>query len=200
MVLWQSEINDEMEPALRVDPNHLFKITKKVELDELAPQTAAHMVTMHPNYGMLAAQGHLNKNMNPLISDRVFAIVEANQELYDRDFGYDYFGIKTMIKSYLLKVNGRIHASLKWFTHASPTLNTGTQLSSLLAMKDDSIEGIYDTLKLCAQIRKNAGGIGVAIHYIRATGSYISYMLCVFNNTARYVDQGGGKRKASFAM
>jgi len=246
-----------------------------VELDELAAQTAAHMVTAHPDYGMLAARievSNLHKNTKkafsevvsdlyhyinprsnepgPLISDAVYKLVMANQErlnaaiVYDRDFGYDYFGIKTLTKSYLLKINGRIHErpqhmlmrvalgihgddldaaietynlmSLKWFTHASPTLfNAGTQrpqLSScfLLAMKDDSIEGIYDTLKQCAQISKNAGGIGVAIHCIRATGSYIKGtngtsngivpMLRVFNNTARYVDQGGGKRKGSFAM
>jgi len=246
-----------------------------VELDELAAQTAAHMVTAHPDYGMLAARievSNLHKNTKklfsevvsdlyhyinprsnepgPLISDRVYKLVMANQErlnaaiVYDRDFGYDYFGIKTLTKSYLLKINGKIHErpqhmlmrvalgihhddldaaietynlmSLKWFTHASPTLfNAGTQrpqLSScfLLAMKDDSIEGIYDTLKQCAQISKNAGGIGVAIHCIRATGSYIKGtngtsngivpMLRVFNNTARYVDQGGGKRKGSFAM
>ena len=246
-----------------------------IELDELAAQTAAHMVTVHPDYGMLAARlevSNLHKNTKklfsevvtdlhqyinprsnepgPLISDRVYKLVMANQEklnaaiVYDRDFGYDYFGIKTLTKSYLLKVNGKIHErpqhmlmrvslgihhddldaaietynlmSLKWFTHASPTLfNAGTQrpqLSScfLLAMKDDSIEGIYDTLKQCAQISKNAGGIGVAMHCIRGTGSYIKGtngtsngivpMLRVFNNTARYVDQGGGKRKGSFAM
>jgi len=186
----------------------------------------------------------------PLISDSVYQIVQDHKEkldaalVYDRDFGYDYFGIKTLTKSYLLKINGKIHErpqhmlmrvslgihgsdlekaietynlmSLKWFTHASPTLfNAGTQrpqLSScfLLTMKGDSIEGIYDTLKQCAQISKNAGGIGVAIHCIRGTGSYIKGtngtsngivpMLRVFNNTARYVDQGGGKRKGSFAM
>jgi len=244
-------------------------------LDELAAQTAAHMVTVHPDYGLLAARievSNLHKNTKklfsdvvedlynyinprsgekgPLISDRVYQIVQENKEkldsaiVYGRDYGYDYFGIKTLTKSYLLKLNGRIAErpqhmlmrvslgihedkldkvietynlmSLKWFTHASPTLfNGGTQrpqLSScfLLTMKDDSIEGIYDTLKQCAKISKNAGGIGVAIHCIRATGSYIKGtngtsngivpMLRVFNNTARYVDQGGGKRKGSFAM
>lgn len=186
----------------------------------------------------------------PLLSKEVFDFIQANAEelnsaiIYDRDFKYDYFGFKTLCRSYLLKIDGRIverpqhmlmrvacglHAgdvaatvetynlmSNKWFTHASPTLfNAGTpkpQLSScfLLSMKDDSIEGIYDTLKSCAQISKQAGGVGLAIHNIRATGSYIRGtngtsnglvpMLRVFNNTARYVDQGGGKRKGAFAV
>jgi ribonucleoside-diphosphate reductase subunit M1 len=161
-----------------------------------------------------------------------------------RDFDYDYFGFKTLERSYLLRVNGKvverpqhmlmrvsvgIHGtdidkavetyhllSEKWFTHASPTLfNAGTprpQLSScfLVAMKSDSIEGIYDTLKECASVSKSAGGIGLSIHDIRAVGSYIRGtngtsngivpMLRVFNDTARYVDQGGGKRKGAFAI
>jgi ribonucleoside-diphosphate reductase subunit M1 len=164
--------------------------------------------------------------------------------IYDRDFDYDYFGFKTLERSYLLRVNGRvverpqhmlmrvsvgIHKgdvesavntyhllSQRWFTHASPTLfNAGTprpQLSScfLICMKGDSIEGIYDTLKECASISKSAGGIGLSMHNIRATGSYIRGtngtsngivpMLRVFNDTARYVDQGGGKRKGAFAI
>ena len=186
----------------------------------------------------------------PLIADDVYDIITKNaQELdstiiYDRDFGYDYFGFKTLERSYLLKINGQvaerpqhmimrvavgIHKddiasaietynlmSDRWFTHATPTLfNAGTpkpQMSScfLLAMKDDSIEGIYDTLKSCAKISQSAGGIGLSIHNIRATGSYIRGtngtsngiipMLRVFNDTARYVDQGGGKRKGSFAI
>jgi ribonucleoside-diphosphate reductase alpha chain len=185
-----------------------------------------------------------------LIAEDVFKIINDNADLldstiiYDRDFGYDYFGFKTLEKSYLLKVNGKvverpqhmlmrvavgIHKedvnaaietynlmSERWFTHATPTLfNAGTpkpQLSScfLLSMKGDSIEGIYDTLKQCAQISQSAGGIGLSIHNIRATGSYIRGtngtsngivpMLRVFNDTARYVDQGGGKRKGSFAI
>lgn len=185
-----------------------------------------------------------------LIAEDVFKIISDNADLldstiiYDRDFGYDYFGFKTLEKSYLLKVNGKvverpqhmlmrvavgIHKedvnaaietynlmSERWFTHATPTLfNAGTpkpQLSScfLLSMKGDSIEGIYDTLKQCAQISQSAGGIGLSIHNIRATGSYIRGtngtsngivpMLRVFNDTARYVDQGGGKRKGSFAI
>lgn len=186
----------------------------------------------------------------PLIADEVMEIIEANAEIldssiiYDRDFGFDYFGFKTLEKSYLLRVNGKIverpqhmymrvavgiHQhdiesairtynlmSERWFTHATPTLfNAGTpkpQMSScfLLAMKDDSIDGIYDTLKQTAKISQSAGGIGLAIHNVRATGSYIGGtngtsngivpMLRVFNDTARYVDQGGGKRKGAFAV
>ena len=163
--------------------------------------------------------------------------------VYDRDFDYDYFGYKTLERSYLLRVDGKIverpqhllmrvaigihkdveraidtyhMLSERWMTHASPTLfNSGTprpQLSScfLIAMKEDSIEGIYDTLKECACISKSAGGIGLSIHDIRATSSYIRGtngtsngiipMLRVFNDTARYVDQGGGKRKGAFAI
>ncbi len=185
-----------------------------------------------------------------LLADDVYEVIMNNREMldssiiYDRDFRYDYFGFKTLTRSYLLKLNGEIAErpqqmlmrvavgihkgdltqaiktynlmSEGWFTHATPTLfNAGTpkpQMSScfLLTMKDDSIEGIYDTLKSCAQISQSAGGIGLAIHNIRATGSYIKGtngtsngivpMLRVFNDTARYVDQGGGKRKGSFAM
>jgi len=186
----------------------------------------------------------------PLIADDVYAIIKKNSAvldstiIYDRDFGYDYFGFKTLERSYLLKLNGKvaerpqhmlmrvsvgIHKndiaavidtytllSERWFTHATPTLfNAGTpkpQMSScfLLTMKEDSIDGIYDTLKQCAKISQSAGGIGLSIHNIRATGSYIRGtngtsngiipMLRVFNDTARYVDQGGGKRKGSFAI
>ncbi|KAJ2776866.1 ribonucleotide-diphosphate reductase subunit rnr1 [Coemansia javaensis] len=187
---------------------------------------------------------------SPMVSAELLRIVEANKERlnaaidYSRDFGYNYFGFKTLERSYLLRINGRvverpqhllmrvslgIHGedidgavetyelmSSKYFTHASPTLfNSGTprpQLSScfLVAMSDDSIEGIYDTLKTCAQISKNAGGIGLHVSNIRATGSYIAGtngtsnglvpMLRVFNNTARYVDQGGNKRPGAFAI
>lgn len=185
-----------------------------------------------------------------LVADDVYNIIMENREvldssiIYDRDFRYDYFGFKTLTRSYLLKLDGQIverpqqmlmrvavgihktdiQAALKtynlmsegWFTHATPTLfNSGTpkpQMSScfLLTMKEDSISGIYETLKSCAQISQSAGGIGLALHDIRATGSYIKGtngtsngivpMLRVFNDTARYVDQGGGKRKGSFAM
>ena len=186
----------------------------------------------------------------PLIADDVFEIIMNNKERLDaaivhhRDYNYDFFGFKTLEKSYLLKMHGKvverpqhmlmrvavgIHKndidaaietydlmSEKWFTHATPTLyNAGTpkaQLSScfLLTMKDDSIKGIYDTLKNCAEISQAAGGIGLSIHNVRAKGSYIKGtggesnglvpMLQVFNSTARYVDQGGGKRKGAFAI
>ncbi len=186
----------------------------------------------------------------PLLADDVYKIIKKNAEkldstiIYNRDFNYDYFGFKTLERSYLLKLNGQIverpqhmlmrvsigiHKndideaiatyelmSKKYFTHATPTLfNAGTpkpQMSScfLLQMQDDSIEGIYDTLKQTAQISQSAGGIGLSLHNVRATGSYIRGtngtsngivpMLKVFNDTARYVDQGGGKRKGSFAM
>lgn len=185
-----------------------------------------------------------------LIANDVLEVIMTHAELldstiiYDRDFGFDYFGFKTLEKSYLLKLDGQIverpqhlfmrvsvgiHKmdidnviktynlmSERWFTHATPTLfNAGTpkpQMSScfLLAMKDDSIDGIYDTLKQTAKISQSAGGIGLSIHNVRATGSYISGtngtsngivpMLRVFNDTARYVDQGGGKRKGAFAI
>src|ERR1700752_3100547 len=185
-----------------------------------------------------------------LIADDVYEIIQANAQqldssiIYDRDFGYDYFGFKTLERSYLLKMNGKvaerpqhmimrvavgIHKediaaaietynlmSERWFTHATPTLfNAGTpkpQMSScfLLQMQDDSIDGIYNTLKQCAKISQSAGGIGINIHNVRATGSYIKGtngtsngiipMLKVFNETARYVDQGGGKRKGSIAV
>jgi len=185
-----------------------------------------------------------------LIAKDVHEIIIANAEvldssiIYDRDFSYDYFGFKTLERSYLLKTNGQvaerpqqmlmrvsigihkkdIDSAIKTydmmskglFTHATPTLfNAGTpkpQMSScfLLTMKGDSISGIYDTLKQCAQISQSAGGIGLAIHDIRAKGAYIKGtngtsngivpMLRVFNDTARYVDQGGGKRKGSFAI
>jgi len=186
----------------------------------------------------------------PLLSDEVFKVIQENSAfldshiIYTRDFNYDYFGFKTLERSYLLKINGKIverpqhmlmrvsvgiHLddlksvietydlmSKKFFTHATPTLfNAGTpkpQMSScfLLAMQDDSIDGIYDTLKQTAKISQSAGGIGLSIHNVRATGSYIRGtngtsngivpMLRVFNDTARYVDQGGGKRKGSFAI
>ena len=186
----------------------------------------------------------------PLISKETWKVIKDHAAeldeaiIYDRDFGYDYFGFKTLERSYLMKIDGKtierpqhmimrvavgIHGediqaaietynlmSEKWFTHATPTLfNAGTpkpQLSScfLLTMKDDSIDGIYDTLKNCAKISQSAGGIGLSIHNVRAKGSYIKGtggtsngivpMLRNFDMTARYVDQGGGKRKGSFAI
>ncbi|KAI8804101.1 ribonucleotide reductase alpha subunit [Cladochytrium replicatum] len=190
------------------------------------------------------------KKPAPMISKETYKSVMKNVDrlnsaiIYDRDFNYNYFGFKTLERSYLLRLNGRvaerpqqmlmrvsvgIHGddvesaietynlmSEKYFTHASPTLfNAGTprpQLSScfLLTMKDDSIEGIYETLKTCAMISKTAGGIGLNVHNIRATGSYIAGtnghsngiipMLRVYNTTARYVDQGGNKRPGAFAI
>ena len=185
-----------------------------------------------------------------LIAPDVYGVVKKHAARldeaiqYERDFDYDYFGFKTLERSYLIKLDGKvverpqhmlmrvavgIHKedieaaietyhllSEKWFTHATPTLfNAGTpkpQLSScfLLTMKDDSIDGIYDTLKQCAKISQSAGGIGLSIHNVRAKGSYIRGtngvsngivpMLRNFDMTARYVDQGGGKRKGSFAI
>lgn len=185
-----------------------------------------------------------------LIAEDVYNVITENAPLldstiiYDRDFQFDYFGFKTLEKSYLLKMHGTVverpqHLFMRvavgihktdldeivktynmisegWFTHATPTLfNAGTpkpQMSScfLIQMKDDSIPGIYDTLKQTALISQSAGGIGLSIHNVRAKGSYIRGtngtsngivpMLRVFNDTARYVDQGGGKRKGSFAI
>ena len=191
-----------------------------------------------------------NRQPAPMISEQTYQTVMRHAEefnsaiVYDRDFNYQYFGFKTLERSYLLRISDKIaerpqhmimrvavgiHGddiekvietydlmSQKAFTHASPTLfNAGTpqpQLSScfLIDMKEDSIEGIYDTLKTCALISKTAGGVGLNIHRIRATGSYIGGtngssngivpMLRVFNNTARYVDQGGNKRPGAFAI
>ncbi|MBU3658965.1 MAG: ribonucleoside-diphosphate reductase subunit alpha [Flavobacteriales bacterium] len=222
--------------ASRIAVSNLHKETKKTFSEVMSDMY--HYID--PKTGQNAA----------LLADDVYQIIQENKELldssiiYDRDFRYDYFGFKTLTRSYLMKLNGKIaerpqqmlmrvslgihktdvKSAIKtydlmsdgWFTHATPTLfNAGTpkpQMSScfLLTMKEDSIGGIYDTLKSCAQISQSAGGIGLAIHDIRATGSYIKGtngtsngivpMLRVFNDTARYVDQGGGKRKGSFAM
>lgn len=227
---------DYAQLAARITVSNLHKNTKK-SFSETIKQMYAHV---SKRSGLKA----------PLIADDVYEIIMKNaarldsEIIYDRDFEYDYFGFKTLERSYLLKDNGvvierpqhmimrvavGIHKndidsaiktyhlmSQRWFTHASPTLfNAGTprpQLSScfLVCMKDDSIEGIYDTLKECAVISKSAGGLGVSVHNIRATSSYIRGtngtsngivpMLRVFNDTARYVDQGGGKRKGAFAM
>uniref|UniRef100_A0A6Q2YS44 Ribonucleoside-diphosphate reductase n=1 Tax=Esox lucius TaxID=8010 RepID=A0A6Q2YS44_ESOLU len=222
--------------AARIAVSNLHKETKKVFSD---------VVEDLYNY-----VNPLNKRHSPMVAKETLDIVLENKDrlnsaiIFDRDFSYNFFGFKTLERSYLLKIDGKvaerpqhmlmrvsvgIHKndidaaietynllSERWFTHASPTLfNAGTnrpQLSScfLLAMKDDSIEGIYDTLKQCALISKSAGGIGVAVSCIRATGSYIAGtngnsnglvpMLRVYNNTARYVDQGGNKRPGAFAM
>lgn len=227
---------DYAKLAARIAVSNLHKNTKKLfseTMDDLY-----HYV--NPRTG----------KKSPLIADDVYEVIKENAQkldstiIYNRDFNYDYFGFKTLERSYLLKLNGHIverpqqmlmrvsigiHKSdideaiatyelmsKKYFTHATPTLfNAGTpkpQMSScfLLQMQDDSIEGIYDTLKQTAKISQSAGGIGLSIHNVRATGSYIAGtngtsngivpMLKVFNDTARYVDQGGGKRKGSFAI
>jgi len=222
--------------AARISVSNLHKNTKKT-FSEVMDDLYTYV---NPRTGKDA----------PLLSDEVHKVIMDNKEeldstiIYNRDFGYDYFGFKTLERSYLLKLNGKIAErpqhmlmrvsigihlddlvavketyelmSKRFFTHATPTLfNSGTpkpQMSScfLLAMQDDSIDGIYDTLKQTAKISQSAGGIGLSIHNVRATGSYISGtngtsngivpMLRVFNDTARYVDQGGGKRKGSFAI
>lgn len=251
----------------------LYPGVTTVELDNLAAETAATMTTQHPDYAILAARivvANLHKETKkvfsevvkdlyemkthgrptPMISQTHYEIIQRNADrlnaaiVYDRDFDYQYFGFKTLERSYLLKIDGKvverpqqmlmrvavgIHGedidsaietydmmSQKLFTHASPTMfNAATprpQLSScfLLTMSGDSIEGIYDTLKQTALISKSAGGIGLNVHCIRAKGSYIAGtngqsnglvpMLRVYNNTARYVDQGGNKRPGAFAI
>ena len=266
-----------------VDPANLTKLTIEGlydgvttrELDQLAAETAASLVSHHPDYSKLAARicvDDLHRSTKevftdvitdlreyidpesklhaPLISEGVYEIIMANAEVlnnhidYNRDYNYDYFGFKTLERSYLLRLDGEVaerpqHMLMRvavgihqndiekalrtydlmsqgYFTHATPTLfNSGTpmpQMSScfLLTMQEDSLHGIYDTLKQCALISKSAGGIGLSIHHIRAKGSYIKGtngnsngivpMLRVFNDTARYVDQGGGKRKGSIAI
>ncbi|UOY08614.1 ribonucleoside-diphosphate reductase subunit alpha [Muricauda sp. SCSIO 64092] len=227
---------DYAKLAARISVSNLHKNTKK-SFSETMKDLYEYV---NPRTGKKA----------PLLSDEVYQVISENADkldstiIYNRDFGYDYFGFKTLERSYLLKLNGKIAErpqhmlmrvavgihlndldsaletyelmSKKYFTHATPTLfNSGTpkpQMSScfLLAMKEDSIDGIYDTLKQTAKISQSAGGIGLSIHNIRATGSYIAGtngtsngivpMLRVFNDTARYVDQGGGKRKGSFAI
>ena len=222
--------------ASRIAVSNLHKETKKTFSDVMADL----FKYVDPKTGENAS----------LLAEDVYNVVMENKDLldssiiYDRDFKYDYFGFKTLTRSYLMKLDGEIverpqqmlmrvsigihkndiQSAIKtynlmsegWFTHATPTLfNAGTpkpQMSScfLLTMKSDSIAGIYDTLKNCAQISQSAGGIGLSIHDIRAIGSYIKGtngesngivpMLRVFNDTARYVDQGGGKRKGSFAV
>ncbi|MDA0792890.1 MAG: ribonucleoside-diphosphate reductase subunit alpha [Bacteroidetes bacterium] len=227
---------DYAKLAARISVSNLHKNTKK-SFSETMTDLYEYV---NPRTGKKA----------PLLSDEVHEVIQKNAEkldssiIYNRDFGYDFFGFKTLERSYLLKLNGHIverpqhmlmrvsigiHLndiksaldtyelmSKRYFTHATPTLfNSGTpkpQMSScfLLTMREDSIDGIYDTLKQTAKISQSAGGIGLSIHNVRATGSYIAGtngtsngivpMLRVFNDTARYVDQGGGKRKGSFAV
>ncbi|KAH8080609.1 ribonucleoside-diphosphate reductase large chain [Filobasidium floriforme] len=222
--------------AARIAISNLHKETKKTF------STVVHdlYTWVNPKNGRAA----------PMISQETYEAIMENKDLldsaiiYDRDFQYNYFGFKTLERSYLLRIDGKIAErpqhmimrvavgiwgknvdkvietynlmSERYFTHASPTLfNAGTphpQLSScfLVAMKDDSIDGIYDTLKTCAMISKTAGGIGLNIHNIRAKGSYIAGtngysngivpMLRAYDATARYVDQGGNKRPGAFAI
>jgi ribonucleoside-diphosphate reductase alpha subunit len=254
--------------------DQLYDNISTTKIDELTAEQCAAMSSIHYDYGTLAAHvtvsnHHKNTDSDiltvmkelhnykdnhgkhsPLITKEVVDIIEANFEAvaaklnFRRDYMFDYFGFKTLERSYLMRVNGKVverpqhmwmrvsigihgsdlesvfttydHMSQKYFTHATPTLfNAGTprpQLSScfLLSMESDSIHGIYSTLTDCALISKWAGGIGLHIHNIRATNSHIRGtngssngivpMLRVFNNTAKYVDQGGGKRNGSFAI
>ena len=227
---------DYAQLASRIAVSNLHKNTKK-SFSETMKDLYEYM---DPKTGEKAS----------LIAEDVYQIIRKNADvldsaiIYDRDFSYDYFGFKTLERSYLLRLHGKVverpqqmlmrvavgihkddlesairtynDLSEGWYTHATPTLfNAGTpkpQMSScfLLQLKDDSISGIYDTLKQCAQISQSAGGIGLSVHNLRAKGSYIKGtngtsngivpMLRVFNDTARYVDQGGGKRKGSFAI
>ena len=222
--------------AARISVSNLHKVTSK-----------SFSNTMKRLYTYIDPKTGENAS---LIAKEVYSVIKEHASLFDntvdytRDFSYDYFGFKTLERSYLMKLDGKVAErpqhmlmrvavgiykddidaaietyhlmSEKWFTHATPTLfNAGTpkpQLSScfLLTMKEDSIDGIYDTLKQCAQISQSAGGIGLSIHNIRASGSYIKGtngvsngivpMLRNFDMTARYVDQGGGRRKGSFAI
>jgi ribonucleoside-diphosphate reductase alpha chain len=261
--------------------DQLYNGISTTKIDELSAEQCAFMATTHPDYNVLAGAiivsnhhkstkssfskvvkelyGHkdIHGKSFPLVSNELAQFVKEHAEQvdsicdYSRDFLIDYFGFKTLEKSYLIRIGSRvierpqhmwlrvalgihIDASItpemvitrvkqtynlmsqKYFTHATPTLfNAGTphpQLSScfLLSMESDSIDGIFNTLKECAVISKYAGGIGLHIHNIRATGSHIRGtngtsngiipMLRVFNNTAKYVDQGGGKRNGSIAI
>lgn len=243
------------------------------ELDDLSAQNAMSLYSTHPDFKILAGRitvSNLHKNTlnnfsdkieimynhvsngikKPLIADYLYELVQENKSIinetidYSKDYDYDFFGLKTLEKTYLYKIDKKIierpqdmlmRVSLSihrnnlekalenytmmanhYFTHATPTLyNAGSrreQFAScfLLTMQEDSISGIYKTLGDCAMISKHAGGIGLSIHDIRGTDSYISGtnghsnglvpMLRVFNDTARYVDQGGGKRNGSFAI
>ena len=262
-----SEISNNIDPIKVAQKvcNSLYDNVTTKELDELSAEIAVSLSTIHPDYGTLAAHlctSNLHKStcgefvqcvkklrMNGLVGD-VLCNIASEYELdinkvidYERDYLFDYFGIKTLMKSYLLKVNDEIierpqdmwmrvaigihgrdiqrvfetyeYMSRKYFTHATPTLfNAGTdhpQLSScyLMEVEDDSISGIYNSLHDCAQISKWAGGIGIHIHKLRATGSNIRNLkgvctgivpsLRVFNATSRYVNQGG-KRPGSIAV
>ena len=267
-------IGEEFKQKLSIDPtviaqkvcSEIYDNVKTTELDELSSQIAISMYSKNPEYATLASRivvsnHHKRTNgsfssvieelyENNIIQEYLYTLVNENREMINnemnpmKDYELDFFGFKTLEKSYLLKINGCIverpqylfmrvalcihrdnlekafetyhHISNKDFIHATPTLfNAGTkreQLAScfLLAMKEDSVDGIYDTLKDCAKISKYSGGIGLHIHNIRANHSFINGtngysngivpMLRVFNDTARYIDQGGGKRNGSFAI
>jgi len=275
-----SKLVTDIEPKLAIDPiivatkvvSGIYDGVTTLELDNLAAETAATMISIHPDYGELAARveiSSLHKETSDTFSGKIaqlfnigiishnylLYVMENREKLdaiidYNRDYSFDYFGVKTLKRAYLLRdkvghaiierpqdmwlrVASFIHMdtddqelsrtketydlmSRKYFTHATPTLfNSGTvrpQLSScfLLDIDADSIDGIYKSLSDCAKISQSAGGIGLAIHKIRAKGSYIAGtnghsngivpMLRVFDATARYVDQGGGKRKGSIAI
>jgi ribonucleoside-diphosphate reductase subunit M1 len=267
-------LGEEFNKKLKIDPtiiaqkvcSEIYDNVKTAKLDELSSQISISMYSKNPEYSTLSSRiviSNHHKRTNSKFSDSInilykndiiqkylYDLVEKNKELIDqkinhmKDYELDFFGFKTLEKSYLLKVNEEIverpqylfmrvslcihrdnlekafetydHISNKDFIHATPTLfNAGTkreQLAScfLLAMKEDSVTGIYDTLKDCALISKYSGGIGLHVHNIRANHSFINGtngysngivpMLRVFNDTARYIDQGGGKRNGSFAI
>jgi ribonucleoside-diphosphate reductase subunit M1 len=266
--------SEEFKEKLHIDPtaiaqkvvNELYDGITTTKLDELSYQSAIATYSKHPEYAVLASRicvSNHHKHTSDsfagviqrlydadIIQKYLYDLVQNNIDFielainYHRDYDIDFFGLKTLEKSYLLKINGIIverpqhlfmrvalcihrenitsaldmydSLSKKEYIHATPTLfNAGTkreQLAScfLLAMKNDSVEGIYDTLKDCALISKYAGGIGIHVHNIRASGSHIHGtngvgngllpMLRVYNETARYIDQGGGKRNGSFAI
>ena len=279
----EAKININYSSLVMKVIDQLYDKIPTSKIDELAAEQCASMSTLNPDYGILSGRiivsNHqkntdpnfymvvnrlynfrdINGKKKPLLSNTLFEFVATyTQEIedmidYERDYLIDYFGFKTLERSYLFKYDNivierpqhmwmrvaiGIHGyidnsytkekalqlvketydlmSLKYFTHATPTLfNAGTprpQMSScyLIAMEDDSIDGIFSTLKDCAHISKWAGGVGLHIHNIRAKGTHIQGtngtsnglvpMLRVFNNTARYVDQGGNKRNGSFAI
>jgi len=253
--------------------SEIYNDVKTSELDKLSSEISIALLTTHPDYAVLSSRvcisnhqkgcpksfsdcidilynNHINNKHAPIINKYLYDLVISNKELinnkinHNNDYLIDFFGFKTLEKSYLLKQNHVIietpqylymrvalcihrnnldkafetydMISNKYFIHATPTLfNAGTsneQLAScfLTAMKDDSISGIFDTLKDCALISKYAGGIGLHCSNIRSAGSPIKGtngisnglvpMLRVYNDTARYVDQGGGRRNGSIAI
>ena len=267
-------IGNEFPQKLTIDPtiisqkvcSEIYDNVKTSKLDELSSQIAISLYSKDLEYGILASRVIISNHhkctndnfcevidqlyKNGIVNEYLFKLVQKNSNEilekidHNKDYNIDFFGFKTLEKSYLLKIGGKIverpqylfmrvalcihrdnlekafetyyHISNKDFIHATPTLfNAGTnreQLAScfLLAMKEDSVHGIYDTLKDCALISKYSGGIGLHIHNIRGNHSFIKGtngysngivpMLRVFNDTARYIDQGGGKRNGSFAI